>query len=83
MPQQPMAAQPAAAYPAGGYLQQPLPPMPQYGSQYAGVDPLGMPLYDNPDNPPTYRPEEYAGIVDFPQGMITQAPGTAANTGTM
>ncbi len=83
MPQQPMAAQPAAAYPAGGYPQQPLPPMPQYGSQYAGVDPLGMPVYDNPDNPPTYRPEEYAGIVDFPQGMITQAPGTAANTGTM
>ncbi len=83
MPKQ-TAPQPAAApYPAGGYPQQPLPPMPQYGSQYAGVDPLGMPLYDNPDNPPTYRPEEYAGIVDFPQGMITQAPGTAANTGTM
>lgn len=83
MPQQSMAAQPAAAYPAGGYPQQPLPPMPQYESQYAGVDQFGMPLYDNPDNPPTYRREEYADIIDFPQSMIAPAPGTAANTGTL
>lgn len=83
MPQQ-TAPQPAAApYPAGSYPQQPLPPIPQYEQPYSGVDPFGMPPYDNPDNPPTYRPEEYAGIVDFPQGMITQASGTAANTGAM
>lgn len=83
MPQQ-MAPQPVAAlYPAGDHTQQPLPPMPQYEQPYSGVDPFGMPPYDNPDNPPTYRPEEYAEIVDFPQGMITQASGAAANTGTM
>lgn len=83
MPQQ-TAPQPAVTpYPAGGYPQQPLPPMPHYGQSYPGVDPLGMPPYDNPDNPPTYRPEEYAGIVDFPQGMIAQTPGAAANTGAM
>ena len=83
MPQQ-TAPQPAVTpYPAGGYPQQPLPPMPQYGLPYPGGDPLGMPPYDNPDNPPTYRPEEYAGIVDFPQGMIAQTPGAAANTGVM
>ena len=83
MPQQ-TAPQPAAApYPAGGYPQQPLPPIPQYEQPYSGVDPFGMPPYDNPDNPPTYRPEEYAEIVDFPQGMITQASGAAANTGAM
>ena len=83
MPQQ-TAPQPAAApYPAGSYPQQPLPPIPQYEQPYSGVDPFGMPPYDNPDNPPTYRPEEYAEIVDCPQGMITQASGAAANTGTM
>lgn len=82
MPQQ-TAPQPAVTHPAGGYPQQPLPPMPQYGLPYPGVDPLGMLPYDNPDNPPTYRPEEYAGIVDFPQGMIAQTPGAAANTGAM
>ena len=83
MPQQ-TAPQPAAApYPAGSYPQQPLPPIPQYEQPYSGVDPFEMPPYDNPDNPPTYRPEEYAEIVDFPQGMITQASGAAANTGTM
>jgi len=83
MPQR-TAPQPVAApYPAGGYPQQPLPPIPQYEQPCPGIDPLGMPPYDNPDNPPTYRPEEYAGIVDFPQGMIAPAPGAAANIGAM
>lgn len=83
MPQQ-TAPQPAVTpYPAGGYPQQPLPPMPQYGQSYPGADSFGMPPYDNPDNPPSYRPEEYAGYVDFPQSMVAQTPGAAANTGAM
>lgn len=68
-PQSPLQA-PPMSYPAGGYPQQPLPPMPQYEHTYPGVNSPGMPLYDNPDNPPTYRPEEYDGYVDFPQGMV-------------
>ena len=67
-PQSPSQA-PPMSYPAGGYPQ-PLPPMPQYEHTYPGVNSPGMPLYDNPDNPPTYRPEEYDGYVDFPQGMV-------------
>ncbi len=58
MPQQTAPQLAAAPYPAGGYLQQLLPPIPQYEQPYSGVDPFGMPPYDNPDNPPTYRPEE-------------------------
>lgn len=68
-PQSPLQA-PPRSYPAGGYAQQPLPPMPQYEHTHPEADSLGMPLYDNPDNPPTYRPEEYDGYVDFPQGMV-------------
>lgn len=68
-PQSPLQA-PPMSYSAGGYPQQPLPPMPQYEHTYPRADSSGMPLYDNPDNPPTYRPEEYAGYVDFPQGMV-------------
>lgn len=68
-PQSPLQA-PPMSYSAGGYPQQSLPPMPQYEHTYPGVNSLGMPLYDNPDNPPTYRPEEYDGYVDFPQGMV-------------
>lgn len=68
-PQRPWQASPMS-YPSGGYPQQPLPPMPQYEHTYPGVDASGMQGYDNPDNPPTYRPDEYAGYVDFPQGMV-------------
>ena len=65
-PQSPLQT-PPMSYSAGGY---PQPPMPQYEHTYPGVNSPGMPLYDNPDNPPTYRPEEYDGYVDFPQGMV-------------
>lgn len=84
IPPRPQPGQPQyAPHPAGGYPQQPLPPMPQYGQQYSGGDSLGMPAYDNPDNPPTYRPEEYAGYVDFPQGMVAPAPQGATQYGNM
>lgn len=83
MPQQ-TAPQPAVTpYPSGGYPQQPLPPMPQYGQPYPGADSFGMPPYDNPDNPPTYRPEEYAGYVDFPQGMVAPAQQGATQYGNI
>lgn len=82
IPQQQIAVQHAATpYPAGGFPQQPQPPMPQCRQPYPGVDPLGMPVYDNPDNPPAYRPEEYAGYVDFPQAMIAHEPHTAVHYG--
>ena len=72
-----------APYPTGGYPQQPLPPMPQYEHSYPGVDPLGMPVYDNPNNPPAYRPEEYAEYVDFPQSMVSPASQTATYHGSI
>lgn len=77
-PQQmpPQYAQPMASYPAGGYQQEQQQPMPQYGpqygQQYASVEPAQS--YNNPDYPPTHRPEEYAGYVDFPQGMVAPTP---------
>lgn len=78
-PQQmpPQYAQPMSSYPAGGYQQQPPPQYgpqygPQYSQQYGNIDPAQS--YNNPDYPPTHRPEEYAGYVDFPQGMV--APST-------
>lgn len=77
-PQQmpPQYAQPMALYPAGGYQQEQQQPMPQYGpqygQQYASVEPAQS--YNNPDYPPTHRPEEYAGYVDFPQGMVAPTP---------
>lgn len=78
------AARPVdAPYPTGGYPQQPLPPMPQYEHSYPGVDPLGMPVYDNPNNPPAYRPEEYAEYVDFPQSMVSPASQTATYHGSI
>lgn len=77
-PQQmpPQYAQPMSSYPAGGYQQEQQQPMPQfgpqYGQQYASVEPAQS--YNNPDYPPTHRPEEYAGYVDFPQGMVAPTP---------
>lgn len=77
-PQQmpPQYAQPMSSYPVGGYQQeqqQPIPQYgPQYGQQYASVEPAQS--YNNPDYPPTHRPEEYAGYVDFPQGMVAPTP---------
>ena len=69
-PEQPVSAYPQTAHKSSyqtGYPQQPLPPMPQYEHTYPGVDTSSVQAYDNP---PTYRPEEYAGYVDFPQGMV-------------
>lgn len=77
-PQQmpPQYAQPLSSYPTGGYQQEQQQPMPQYGprygQQYASVEPAQS--YNNPDYPPTHRPEEYAGYVDFPQGMVAPTP---------
>lgn len=77
-PQQmpPQYAQPMSSYPAGGYQQEQQQPMPQYGpqygQQYASVEPAQS--YNYPDYPPTHRPEEYAGYVDFPQGMVAPTP---------
>lgn len=75
------AAQPAAApYPTGGYAQTPQPVSAQYAPPMPVIEPVGVPSYDNPDLLPTYRPEEYAGYVDFPQNMIAPAPnGTYPN----
>lgn len=38
-----------------------------------------MPAYDNPEYPPTYRPEEYAAYPDFPQNMIAPSHARTNN----
>lgn len=63
---------------------------PIYGNGYADIQPRypqamspkesgNMPAYDNPEYPPTYRPEEYAEYPDFPQSMIAQQQNVQAN----
>ncbi|WP_297410997.1 PRTRC system protein E [uncultured Alistipes sp.] len=62
--------------------QQPQQPMQRYEQTGTDIDPLGMPPYDDPDNPPSYRPDEYARYDDFPQDMVaapTQIQTYSAN----
>lgn len=55
-----------AAYTENGYTECET----RYPQAMAAGETGGMPAYDNPEYPPSYRPEEYAEYPDFPQNMV-------------
>lgn len=62
-----------AAYAENGYTDH----EPRYPQAMAAGETGGMPAYDNPEYPPSYRPEEYAEYPDFPQNMIAPSHAQA------
>lgn len=64
-PVQPRQAVPTA-YTENGYTECET----RYPQAMAAGETGTMPAYDNPEYPPSYRPEEYAEYPDFPQNMV-------------
>jgi PRTRC system protein E len=62
-----------AAYTENGYTECET----RYPQAMAAGETGGMPAYDNPEYPPSYRPEEYAEYPDFPQNMVAPSHAQA------